>query len=46
LTGLEPALQAVLQEVRAPLVEKHPAFLVHERLQKLELSLGQINLRG
>ena len=32
--------------MRAPLVEEHSAFLVHERLQKLELCFRQLNLRG
>jgi hypothetical protein len=37
-------LQAVLQEMRAPVVEVHAAFLVDEGLQKLEFCLGK--LRG
>ena len=33
LASLEPALEAVFQEVRAALVEEHAAFLIDERLQ-------------
>jgi len=46
LASLEPALQTILEEMRAALVEKHPALLVDERLQKLELRFGQLNLCG
>ena len=46
LAGFEPALKAVFQEVRAALVEKHAAFLIDERLQKLEFCFGELNLSG
>ena len=46
LAGFEAALQAILEEVRAALVEEHAAFLVDERLQELELGFGELNLRG
>ncbi len=42
LALFEAALQAVLQEVGTAFVEMHAAFLVHERLQKLELGFGQL----
>ncbi len=46
LAGLEPALKPVLQEMRAALVEKHAAFLIDERLQKLEFGFGELDLSG
>ena len=46
LTGFQAALQAVLQKMRAALVEKHAAFLIDERLQKLEFGFGELNLCG
>jgi len=46
LTNFEPALKAVLQKVRAALVEKHAALLVDERLQKLQLGFGKLHLSG
>src|SRR5262249_46625792 len=35
LAGFEAPQQAVLQEVRTPLVKEHAAFLIDERLEKL-----------
>src|SRR6185437_12065654 len=46
LTNFEPALKAVLQKVRAALVEKHAALLVNERLQKFEFRFGELHLGG
>src|SRR5260370_2813843 len=46
LAHFQPALQAVLQEMGAAFIEKHPAFLVNERLQELELRFGQLDLCG
>ena len=46
LAGFEPALQAILEKVRAALIEEHAAFLVNERLQELELRFRQLNLCG
>ena len=40
---LQAALQAVLQEMGAALVEEHAAFLVDERLQQLQFCFGQLS---
>src|SRR6266403_1508508 len=44
LAGLQTALQAIFQEVRAALVEKHAAFLIDERLEELQLCFGELDL--
>src|ERR1700722_9581069 len=46
LTNLESALEAVFQEMRAALVEKHAAFLIDECLQQLQFSFRKLNLGG
>src|SRR5712664_325999 len=46
LTGLEAALQPVLQEMRPALIEKHAAFLIDESLQEFQLGFGELNLGG
>jgi hypothetical protein len=37
MASLEPALHAVTQEMNPTFIEVHPAFLVNECLEKLEL---------
>jgi len=44
LAGLEAALHAVTQEVDPALIEKHPALLVDESLQELQLCVGVTTL--
>src|SRR6266568_340149 len=46
LAGLEAALKAILQEVRAALIEKHAAFLIDKSLEELQLSFGELDLGG
>src|SRR5690349_1053374 len=46
LTGFQPALEAVLQKVRTPLVKKHSAFLIDEGLEKLEFGFSELNRDG
>src|ERR1700682_426483 len=51
IEGVEPAdfqtaLQAIFQEVRAALIEKHAAFLIDQRLEKLQLCFGELDLGG
>src|SRR5437879_2944687 len=46
LTGLEAALQPILQEMRAALIEKHAAFLIDESLQEFQLGFGELDLGG
>src|SRR5271154_5019301 len=41
LAGFQAALQAVAQEMGAPLVEIHATFLIYECLQELEFGLSQ-----
>src|SRR6267378_4330366 len=46
LADFQAALQAILQEVRAALIEKHAAFLIDQRLEKLQLCFGELDLGG
>ena len=45
LAGLQAALQAIAQKMRAALVEIHAAFLINQRLQELQFRFGQRDLR-
>src|SRR6266436_990633 len=44
LAGLQTALQAIFQEMRAALVEKHATFLIDQRLEELKLCFGELDL--
>src|SRR5690242_9610920 len=43
---LQPAMQAILQEVCAAFVEIHAAFLIDQALQKFELSFSDLDLNA
>jgi len=45
LSGLQAALETVLEEMRAAFVEEHAAFLIDEGLQKLEFGFSELHLR-
>ena len=44
LTNFEAALKAILEEMRAALIEKHAAFLIDKRLKKVQLRFGKLDL--
>ena len=46
LALFQPALQTVLQEVRAAVVEVHAALLVDERLQQFQFRVGEWQASG
>src|SRR6266852_7273090 len=46
LAGFQAALQAIFEEVRAALIEKHAAFLIDQRLEELEFCFGELDLGG
>src|SRR5262249_34371878 len=46
LDGFKPPLKAIFQEMRAAFIKKHAAFLIDERLQKLELWFRKLHLSG
>ena len=46
MAGLQAALQAVLEKMGTPLVKVHPALLIDQGLQELELGLRELNLCG
>src|SRR4029077_7640335 len=46
LAGFQAALEAILEEVRAALIEKHAAFLIDQRLKELQLRFRELDLGG
>src|SRR5882762_5440965 len=46
LNNFQTALQAVFEKMGAAFIEEHSAFLIHQGLQQLEFSVGELNLCG